>query len=139
MKKIIIPIIIIVICSIVFVITMSITPLKRYAINKDYIEQNYEIDLYQEDRNNSLNLYGEAKYIGNDTIIEEPTINLEITCNYVYFEDDTEKIDTIKNKIILNKNGKMHFGKTSIQLNHTEASDYRCLYKISNVTGFYAK
>ena len=44
----------------------------------EYVDTNYEIDLYDEQTDSGAKLELSAKYIGNDEIITEPEISMNI-------------------------------------------------------------
>ena len=62
----------------------------------EYVDTNYEIDLYDEQTDSGAKLELSAKYIGSDEIVEEPIINMNVDCYYVY-EDAGDVYTDMKN------------------------------------------
>lgn len=103
----------------------------------EYVDTNYEIDLYDEQTDSGAKLELSAKYIGSDEIVEEPTINMNVDCYYVY-EDAGDVYTDMKNANIniVYKDGK-YKGESNIDFGRSSLESYNCAYKITKTTGQY--
>lgn len=103
----------------------------------DYIDTNYEINLFDEKSDNGVKLELSAKYIGNDEIITEPEISMNIDCYYVY-QDAGDVYTDMKtaNINIVYEDGK-YKGESSLDFGRSDLETYNCAYKVTKTIGKY--
>jgi len=129
-------------CSILFVIVKNATG-KSITTTNDmtikYVSANFDIDLFDEFNENNIELTAKANYIGNDKIVNEPKIVLDIKCSYVY-EDANELFDDLlEDEMILTKDDTTYNGKLSFEIKRDNIDSISCYYKIKDVFGNYSK
>lgn len=107
------------------------------SMDIDYINENYEIDLYEELKEDKLDFYVSGKYVGDDEIVDKPDITLSVNCLYVYTDADETFTDMLTKDVALNSTGNLLSGETSIELKRDVLDDYNCSYKVEKVNGKY--
>lgn len=128
-------------CILVVVIFLVVSMNKKDIIKMDtnYINTNYEIDLFADKKENNLELYFVGKYIGTDKFAEEPKIKITVNCMYTYTDADEQYTDILSEDIVLTKDDTNYNGKANINLNRNEVDGYSCYYIIKDTTGSYFK
>lgn len=105
----------------------------------EYVDTNYEIDLYDSIDKNKILLEAKAKYIGNDEIKENPKVTIQINCSYVY-EDAAQKFtDLLTDDLILNNSDKGIYGELALEIERDSVDSYSCSYKVVETSGKYLK
>lgn len=143
MKKSIIALIISIlflVCSIFFVVYRNVNKKQEKLLNEmtvDFVETNYEIDLFDEQQNSKINLNAKAEYIGNKEIAEQPEIKLQIACVYLYEDVGQIYTDRIVNDMLLKFNEDKLVGNLVLDLKRDSIDSYSCSYKIVEVNGKY--
>lgn len=128
-------------CSMFWVVYKNKEPKGNITNDMDvnYVDTNFEIELYDEFDSSNVNLTAKAKYIGNDEIIKQPEIKLDITCSYVYEDAKELFTDIVTDSIVMNKEENIYIGSKQLELNRDEIESYSCFYKIVEVNGSYIK
>lgn len=105
----------------------------------DYIKDNFEVLLYDEKDIDGIKLEVEASYLGKDKIVEQPKINMNVSCYYMYEEVEEEYTDLKSNDIEVNYVDGKYVGESKIDLVNDNLKSYSCSYQIVNTTGKYIK
>ena len=103
----------------------------------NYINDNFDILLYDEKDIDGIKLEVEANYLGKDKIVEQPKINMNVSCYYMYEEVEEEYTDLKSNDIELNYVNGKYVGQSKIDLVNDNLKSYSCSYQIVNTTGKY--
>ena len=106
-------------------------------MDKEYISNNYDIDLYDEIIGNDIRLYIKGKYIGKDEIVNNPEISFYLNCAYAYTDADEQFTDVLEDSLILNVIDNSLSGETTLKLNRDTIDAYSCAYYIESTTGSY--
>ena len=123
--------------SIFYVIKSEKPEIKQNTMDVEYVLNNYEIDLYEEKNDNTIELSVSAKYIGNDEIKNDPEITLLVSCLYTYTDANETYTDILNDKLILKKTDNLLRGNMVFTLNHEVLDGYSCSYQVENVSGSY--
>ena len=125
----------------VIFLVVNINKNKKDIIKMDtnYINTNYEIDLFADKKENNLELYSVGKYLGSDKFAEDPKIKITVNCMYTYTDADEQYTDMLSEDIVLTKDDSNYNGKANINLNRNEVDGYSCYYIIKDTTGSYFK
>lgn len=138
--------IIISIISLIFISVLMFLIFGNKFINKevnsnkmtiDYVNKNFEIDLYDVKEKNSINFYATGKYIGNDKIIDYPNIKLRVKCSYIYEDVNQEYIDIVVKDVLVTKKKDDYVGEDTVDIKRDVISSYSCFYEIVEVSGSY--
>lgn len=105
----------------------------------EYVNTNFEIDMYDEKSKENITLELSAKYIGSDEIKEEPKISTTVNCYYTYIDAEESYSDMIYQDVLLEKDGKnnKYKGKTVIDIGRTDIESYSCSYRVLDTSGKY--
>lgn len=131
--------------AILFIISPLILKVNKKEDNNiinmdiDYIKDNFEVLLYDEKDIDGIKLEVEANYLGKDKIVEQPKINMNVSCYYMYEEVEEEYTDLKSNDIELNYANGKYVGESKIDLVNDNLKSYSCSYQIVNTTGKYIK
>ena len=112
-------------------------PLNFLDMDVDYINTNYDLNLFEERIDNNLELTINGMYIGNDIIVEYPEITLKIECLYEYTDFNETFTDRIDDEIILIDDGVYLDEKVVFALNQNILDSYSCFYNVVNAKGKY--
>lgn len=123
--------------SMFYVINTKKTLGTEVAMNVEYIDNNYELDLYEELVDNKLELFMNGKYIGNDEVKTIPEITLDIKCLYVYTDADESYTDLLEDSLILKEDGSSLKGELVFNLKQEVLDGYSCSYSINDTSGTY--
>lgn len=123
--------------SIFYVIKSEKPEIKQNVMDVEYVLNNYEIDLYEEKNDNTIELSVSAKYIGNDEIKNDPEITLLVSCLYTYTDANETYTDILNDKLILKKTDNLLRGNMVFTLNHEVLDGYSCSYQVENVSASY--
>lgn len=110
---------------------------KEIAMDVEYINNNYELDLYEEKVDNNLELFVNGKYIGKDEVVTNPEITLNINCLYVYTDADESYTDVLEDKLLLKQSGSSLKGELTFNLKQEVLDGYSCSYNVDSTTGNY--
>lgn len=110
---------------------------KEIAMDVEYINNNYELDLYEEKVDNNLELFINGKYIGKDEVVTDPEITLNINCLYVYTDADESYTDVLEDKLVLKQSGSSLKGELTFNLKQEVLDGYSCSYNVDGTTGNY--
>lgn len=110
---------------------------KEIAMDVEYINNNYELDLYEEKVDNNLELFVNGKYIGKDEVVTNPEITLNINCLYVYTDADESYTDVLEDKLVLKHSGSSLKGELTFNLKQEVLDGYSCSYNVDSTTGNY--
>lgn len=113
---------------------------KEVNLNKitiDYVNKNFEIDLYDVKEKNSINFYATGKYIGNDKIIDYPNIKLRVKCSYTYEDVNQEYTDMVVKDVLVTKKKDNYVGEDTVDIKRDVINSYSCFYEIVEVDGSY--
>jgi len=110
---------------------------KEIAMDVEYINNNYELDLYEEKVDNNLELFVNGKYIGKDEVVTNPEITLNINCLYVYTDADESYTDVLEDKLVLKQSGSSLKGELTFNLKQEVLDGYSCSYNVDSTTGNY--
>lgn len=110
---------------------------KEIAMDVEYINNNYELDLYEEKVDNNLELFVNGKYIGKDEVVTNPEITLNINCLYVYTDADESYTDVLEDKLVLKQSGSSLKGELTFDLKQEVLDGYSCSYNVDSTTGNY--
>lgn len=110
---------------------------KEVAMDVEYINNNYELDLYEEKVDNNLELFVNGKYIGKDEVVTNPEITLNINCLYVYTDADESYTDVLEDKLVLKQSGSSLKGELTFNLKQEVLDGYSCSYNVDSTTGNY--
>jgi len=110
---------------------------KEIAMDIEYINNNYELDLYEEKVDNNLELFVNGKYIGKDEVVTNPEITLNINCLYVYTDADESYTDVLEDKLVLKQSGSSLKGELTFNLKQEVLDGYSCSYNVDSTTGNY--
>lgn len=108
------------------------------SMNVEYVIDNYEIDLYEEKIDNTIELFVTAKYIGNDEIINDPEITLLVSCLYTYTDANEPYTDVLTDELTLKKEGEFLRGTLVFDLNQDVLDGHSCSYEVDSVKGSYS-
>ena len=103
----------------------------------DYVNTNFEIDLYDTKEKNSITFYATGKYIGNDKIIDYPNIKLRVKCSYTYEDVNQEYTDMVAKDVIVTKKKDNYIGEDTVDIKRDTINSYSCFYEIVEVSGSY--
>lgn len=103
----------------------------------DYVNKNFEIDLYDVKEKNSINFYATGKYIGNDKIIDYPNIKLRVKCSYTYEDVNQEYTDIVVKDVLVTKKKDDYVGEDTVDIKRDVINSYSCFYEIVEVDGSY--
>ena len=138
--------IIISIISLIFISILMFLIFGNKFINKevnsnkmtiDYVNKNFEIDLYDVKEKNSINFYATGKYIGNDKIIDYPNIKLRVKCSYTYEDVNQEYTDMVVKDVLVTKKKDDYVGEDTVDIKRDVINSYSCFYEIVEVNGSY--
>lgn len=122
----------------IFYVIKTNKPLeKEIAMDVEYINNNYELDLYEEKVDNNLELFVNGKYIGKDEVVTNPEITLNINCLYVYTDADESYTDVLEDKLVLKQSGSSLKGELTFNLKQEVLDGYSCSYNVDSTTGNY--
>lgn len=138
--------IIISIISLIFISILMFLIFGNKFINKevnsnkmtiDYVNKNFEIDLYDVKGKNKINFYATGKYIGNDKIIDYPNIKLRVKCSYTYEDVNQEYTDMVVKDVLVTKKKDDYVGEDTVDIKRDVINSYSCFYEIVEVDGSY--
>lgn len=124
---------------IIFVMLGNVTRKEQIKLNQEYVNTQFELNLYDERIDNVINLYGSAKYIGSDTLEDNISMTMDVACIYTYTDANNEYTDILEDKMTLSEIHSEYTGKLSFELKQENIDGYSCTYTISDVKGSYLK
>ena len=139
MKKSVIAFIISLILLVISIILVLVNNNSKETItlmNKEYIENNFEINLFEDNDEGKIVLYSEGYYLGKDKIVVEPTILLDIKCIYSYYDAKQLYTNQLIGEMKLEKENDIYYGTTSFEIDK-EINNYACSYEVIDSTGKY--
>lgn len=130
-------------CSMFFVVYSNNISKKAESISNkltnEYVENNFEIDLYDEKNEDNIELELSAKYIGNDTINENIEIKMNVNCYYVYIDGEETFTNMENGTFTLKKDDNKYVADGTINLGRTDIDSYSCSYKVFEVSGDFVE
>jgi len=107
------------------------------AMDVEYVENNFEIELSDEFKDGMVTVDVKATYIGDDKIVEEPTIKVNIDCLYVYNDAEELFTDVAYSDLELTKVDNEYVASKKITLAKSEIESLSCNYFVVETTGSY--
>lgn len=104
-----------------------------------YVKDNFVINLSDNIETDSITLTGEADYVGEDEILENPEIKLGVSCFYTYEDNNEEFTNLLDEDIVLKYENDTYKGVIVFPITQNDIKDYSCAYSIVDVTGSYVK
>lgn len=104
-----------------------------------FVKDNFVINLSDNIEKEFITLTGEAKYIGEAEIVENPEIKIGVSCFYTYEDNNEEFTNILDEDIVLKYDNNSYKGVISIPITQNEITDYSCSYSIVDVIGSYVK
>lgn len=127
---------IIIIFIIVFCICKN-SKINSKKIDLDYIESYFLIMLDDAKDENEIHLGATAEYIGNDKILENPEIQLSVSCFYNYKDEGEDFTANLNDKLILKYKDGKYIGDITLDMHRNDIEEYSCSYSVSSTTGSY--
>ncbi len=104
-----------------------------------YIDKNFDIDLYDEETDEGVKLLLTADYIGSDVIKEQPVINMNVSCYYVYKDAGNTYTDMKNENINIVYEDEKYKGESTIDFGRSDLENYSCTFKVAETSGKYAE
>ncbi len=104
-----------------------------------FVKDNFVINLSDNIEKEFITLTGEAKYIGEAEIVENPEIKIGVSCFYTYEDNNEEFTNILDEDIVLKYDNNSYKGVISFPITQNEIIDYSCSYSIVDVIGSYVK
>lgn len=104
-----------------------------------FVKDNFVINLSDNIEKDFITLTGEAKYIGEAEIVENPEIKIGVSCFYTYEDNNEEFTNILDEDIVLKYDNNSYKGVISFPITQNEITDYSCSYSIVDVIGSYVK
>ena len=109
------------------------------AMDVPFVKDNFIINLSDNVEKESITLTGEAQYIGELEIVENPEIKLGISCFYTYEDNNEEFTNLLDEDLVLKYDKDTYKGVISFPITQNTITDYSCSYSIIDVVGSYVK